>query len=139
VISESAAHRLFGTASVIGRQVTLDGSGGRPMDIVGVASDMKFKSVASPAAPAIYFFSGESAQAPRFVSTLFIRTELRSDVAIATITREIRSSGAPMSVADSRSLADVVRAETSSTRFVATLLIGSRRPRCCWPGSGSTA
>ena len=123
VISESAARRLFGTASVIGRQVMLDGSGGRPMDIVGVASDMKFKSVEAPAAPALYFFSGESVQAPRFASTLFVRTDLPSSIAIATFTREIRSSGAPMSVADSRSLADVVRAETSSTRFVATLLI----------------
>jgi putative ABC transport system permease protein len=123
VISESAARRLFGTMSVLGRQITLDGGGGRPLDIVGVASDMKFKSVEAAAGPAIYFFSGESAQEPRFASTLFVRTDLPSNIAIATITREIRLSGAPMSVADSRPLADVVRAETSSTRFVATLLI----------------
>jgi len=124
LISESAARRLFGTVAVVGKQIAFDGGRARPMEIIGVARDVRFKSVETTASPALYMLSGEDAQAPRFSSRLMVRTNLPAGVAIATVTRAIRESSAPMGVTEGRPLGDIVRAETSSTRFVAALLIG---------------
>jgi ABC-type antimicrobial peptide transport system permease subunit len=68
--------------------------------------------------------SGENLTAPRFTSTLFVRTASPTGVAISAIMRAMRESGAPVGVSDAQPLTNVVRAVTSSTRFVATLLLG---------------
>jgi hypothetical protein len=94
------------------------------MEVIGVARDVRFKSVETTSSPAIYFLSGEDAQAPRFSSRLLVRTTLPPGIAISTITRAIRESSAPMGVTEAGPLGDIVRAETSSTRFIAALLLG---------------
>jgi putative ABC transport system permease protein len=124
VISQSAARRLFGGTSAVGKQIAFDGGSGNPMDVIGIARDVRFRSVEAASSPAIYFLAGEDAQAPRFSSTLLVRTSVPAGVALATITRAIRESSAPMTVTDARALGDIVRAVTSTTRFVATLLLG---------------
>jgi putative ABC transport system permease protein len=124
VLSESAARRLYGTSSAVGMQVAFAQERARPMDVVGVARDARFKSVETAESPAIYFLSGEDAQSPRFDATLFVRADLPPDVAISTVGQEIRATNAPMAIGDARSLDDIVRTQTSSTRFLATLLVG---------------
>jgi predicted permease len=124
LISESAARRLFGTVSAVGKQIAFDGGSARPMEVIGVARDVRFKSVETTTSPAIYLLSGEDAQAPRFRSRLLVRTTLPPGIAISTITRAIRESSAPMGVTEAGPLSDIVRAETSSTRFIAALLLG---------------
>ena len=124
VISESAARRLFGNVSAVGKVLTLDGYRGPPVAVVGVVRDVHFKSVDAVSSPAVYFLAGEDAGAPRFSSTLFVRTNGTPGAAISMVTREVRTSGIPMGVSEARPLSDVVRAETSSTRFIATLLLG---------------
>ena len=124
VISEATARRLFGTVAAVGKQLVFDQSRGSPMDVVGVAQDVRFRSVEAAASAAIYFLRGEDAGAPRFNTTLFVRTNTAPGLAISTVTREIRDSGAPIGVGEARAVTDIVRAETSSTRFIATLLLG---------------
>jgi hypothetical protein len=88
------------------------------------ARDVRFRSVEAASSPAIYLLAGEDAQAPRFSSTLLVRTTLPPGVAISTITRTIRESTVPMTITETRALIEIVRAVTSTTRFVATLLVG---------------
>ena len=123
IISESAARRLFGTTTAVGKQIAFEGDS-RPMDIIGVARDVRFRSVEVATSPAMYLLTGEDADAPRLSMILLVRTSAPSGTAISAITRAVREGGVPMSVSDGRQLTDVVRAETSSTRFVATLLLG---------------
>ena len=124
VISQSAARRLFGAASPVGKQIAFDGGRGDPMDVIGIAPDVRFRSVETETSPAIYVLSGEDAQAPRFSTRLLVRTTLPPGVAISAVTRAIRESSVPMSVTETRALSEIVRAETSTTRFVAALLVG---------------
>jgi len=124
VISEAAGKRLFGNVSAVGKVLTVDGYRGPPIEVVGVVRDVRFRSVDAAASPAVYFLTGENAGSPRFNGTLFVRTTGTPGTAIATITREVRASGIPMGVSEARALNDVVRGETSSTRFIATLLLG---------------
>jgi predicted permease len=124
VLSETAARRLFGSLPAVGKHVAFDDGRARPMEVIGVAHDVRFKSVEAAASPAIYVLAGEDPQAPRYSSRLLVRTNLPAGVAISAITRAIRESGAPMTVTETRPLSDIVSAVTSSTRFVAALLIG---------------
>jgi putative ABC transport system permease protein len=124
IVSEAAAKRLFGTTPALGRQILFaDGAGGQ-MDIVGVARDVRFRSVDAAASPALYRLTGEDPRAPRFNAMLYVRTTATTGSPIAALTREVREAGVPMGVSDARQLEDIVRAETSSTRFMAALLIG---------------
>jgi ABC-type antimicrobial peptide transport system permease subunit len=123
VLSASAARRLFGTRSPLGRRVVFDAPGARPLEVVGVVGDVRFKSVEAASSPAIYFLSGEQPQAPRLNSLLFVRAALPTATVVSAIRRTIQESSAPVSAGDVRTLRDFVRAATSSTRFVATLLV----------------
>ena len=124
VISEAAARQLFGGASPIGKQLALDQPNARSMNVIGVVRDVRFRSVDAVGAPAIYTLTGEDATAPRFTTTLFVRSTISAAAASVTVTREIRAAEAPMSVTGMRTMPDVVRAETSTIRFVTLLLLG---------------
>lgn len=123
MLSATAATRLFGTKSPVGERVVFDMRGARPMEVVGVVRDVRFKSVEGAASPAIYMLAGENAQAPRLHTMLFVRSTMPSEAAIAIVARAIRESTTPISIANARSLSSVIRDATSSTRFVATLLV----------------
>ena len=124
VISETAARRLFGSLSPIGREVAFSEANGAPMEVVGVARDVRFRSVDAASTPAIYLLAGEDTGTPRFGSTLFARSTAPAGSAISAVTRAIRESGAPVGISEARPLVAIVRAETSSTRFVAVVLLG---------------
>jgi len=124
IVSAAAAARLFGDRSAIGKRIVLDMRPNRPIEIVGVVGDVRFKSVESASSAAIYFLSGENAGAPRLNTRLFVRSSVTSDVATAAVRKAIQEAATPMSIADARSLTELVRAATSSTRFIAALLVG---------------
>ena len=85
---------------------------------------MRFTSVEAASSPALYVLAGEEAHAPRLNTIWFVRTALPPDVALQAITRVARDDNAPLSIAKAERLTDIVRAATSSTRFVAALLLG---------------
>jgi putative ABC transport system permease protein len=124
VVSASAARRLFGARSVIGRRIVLDLRAPRPMEVVGVVHDVRFTAVEAASSPAVYVLAGEDAHAPRFNTMMFVRTTLAPAAALQAIARTVRADNAPISIAKSEPLVEIVRAATSSTRFVAMLLVG---------------
>ena len=124
VIGAALARRLFGGSDkAIGKSLILEGSD-RPMTVVGVVQDVRFRSVEGAPSPAIYAIAGEEAGESQYRQTLFLRTNVGEAAALATIRNALRSSGAPMSIATARPMRDLVRDATSSTRFVALLLVG---------------
>ena len=124
IVSASAARKLFGARSAIGRRIALDMRAPLPMEVVGVVHDVRFTSVEAASSPAVYVLAGEEAHAPRLNAMWFVRTTLSPDAALQAITRVVRDDNAPLSIAKTERLVDIVRAATSSTRFVAALLLG---------------
>jgi putative ABC transport system permease protein len=124
VLSESAARQLFGEDPAVGKQVIFDQPGSKRMDVVGVAHDVRFRSVDAASSAAIYTLAGEDVSSGHFKTTLLVRSRLAPGVAASVVAREISSAEAPMSVSGSRALTDVVAAETSTIRFIALLLFG---------------
>jgi ABC-type antimicrobial peptide transport system permease subunit len=124
VISETAARQLYGSASAaVGKQIAFDQPDAKRMDVVGVVRDVRFRSVDAAASQAVYTLTGEDTQAPRFATTLFVRTNLTGAATAATVALDIRSTNAPMSIASVRTMTSIVAAATSPTRFVASLLL----------------
>jgi ABC-type antimicrobial peptide transport system permease subunit len=72
----------------------------------------------------VYVLAGEDAHAPRLNTMLFVRTTLAPEAALQAIGRTVRDNNTPLSIAKAEPVTDIVRAATSSTRFVATLLLG---------------
>src|SRR4029079_9205984 len=93
-------------------------------EVVGVVHDVRFTSVEAASSQAVYVLAGEEAHAPRLNAMWFVRTTLPPDAALQTITHVVRDDNAPLSIAKTERLVDIVRAATSSTRFVAALLLG---------------
>ena len=124
VISESAARRLFGTTAVVGKQIASSELTVGPMDVVGITRDVRFRSVEATASPALYLLAGEDAGAPRLNAMLFVRANTASGAVLSAITRAVREGAVPMGISNARQLTDIVRAETSSTQFIATVLLG---------------
>jgi predicted permease len=124
IVSASAARRLFGTRTAIGRRIVLDMRAPRPMEVVGVVHDVRFTSVEAASSPAVYVLAGEEAHAPRLNTMLFVRTTLAPEAALQAIGGAVRADNVPLSIAKADRVVDIVRAATSSTRFVATLLLG---------------
>ena len=102
----------------------LDVRAPRPMEVVGVVKDARFTSVETASSPAVYVLAGEDARSPRLNTMLFVRTTLAPAAALQAIGRTVRATNAPLSIAKADRVVDLVRAATSSTRFVATLLLG---------------
>jgi hypothetical protein len=84
---------------------------------------VRFKAVEAGASPALYLVGGEDPDAPRLNRMLFVRASMPTAVAVVAIDRAIRATSTAISVSDARSVADLVRAATSSTRFIALLLV----------------
>jgi putative ABC transport system permease protein len=53
-----------------------------------------------------------------------VKTTTTSGAPVTALTRAVREGAVPMGVSDARQLVDIVRAETSSARFMVALLIG---------------
>jgi len=94
------------------------------MDVVGVARDVRFRSVDAASSLALYRLAGEDPRASRFNAMLFVRANGATGGPTSAITLAAREAAVPMGISDARQLSDIVRAETSSTRFMATLLLG---------------
>jgi putative ABC transport system permease protein len=83
IVSASLAERLFGGESPVGREITL-GAAGPPIEIVGVAGDVKHRSLDEPLSATVYL---PVKQAPSRSSHLIVRSD-RSDADVITIVRE---------------------------------------------------
>ena len=124
VLSATAARRLFGSGPPLGRRVAFEGPGARPMEVVGVVQDVRFKSVEASSSPALYVLAGEPAQTPRLNTMLYVRSTLAPEVVMATVSRAIRDHAVPVSITEVQTMDAIIRSATSSTRFVAMLLLG---------------
>jgi putative ABC transport system permease protein len=71
VVNETAARGLFGDADAVGRRVRTD-SEGPPVEVVGVVSDSKYRSLGDERVPFLYL---PLAQNYSPVATLLVRTE----------------------------------------------------------------
>ena len=68
IVNETLARALWGSIDVVGRSLTVSG---RPVDVIGVAADTRYRSVSQPFPPLVY---SPLAQVPRQRFVIHFRT-----------------------------------------------------------------
>jgi putative ABC transport system permease protein len=106
VLSASLATRLFGQEPPIGRQIVLV-STGRMAEVVGVAGDVKHRSLDEPVSPTIYL---PFPQSPSNSSILLLRTLRSAADVLAPVREEVARLDRNLPVYGIRSMQDVVSA-----------------------------
>jgi len=106
VVSRSLADRLFKTDSAVGRQILL-GTPPRPVDIVGVAGDVKLRALEEPALPTIYLSAW---QAPSRSNHIVVRSAMPDADVIAIVREHVARLDRELPVYGTRSMREVVDA-----------------------------
>ncbi len=127
MVNETAARKLFGTASPIGKRVTLGGtgtpgSGAAPwMTVVGVVGDVRDASLRQPPRPQVFLSATQAA--PSTASVV-----VRYDGSAAPLVTEIRRIAASVDKSvplfDVQTIDDVLDRASMGDRFTMTLLSG---------------
>jgi putative ABC transport system permease protein len=124
LISESAARLLWKDRQwVPGRTVMARGPGQEPSEVIGVVADVKFASVEKTPRAALYMTQALAGEGAQYTATVYVRARAISGALLSLIQQAIQRGDPTAAISSMTSATDLVRGATSSTRFVATLLV----------------
>jgi putative ABC transport system permease protein len=113
VINRSMARRYWGERDPIGTRIELGGKGGRPAEVIGVASDARFLSLAE-APRAMY-----AVQRARGIShTVIIRTRGDPSALLLAVRGSMSGNDVPFALAGLRTMEDVLQMSLIVSRAV---------------------
>jgi predicted permease len=116
ILSEGAARRLFRGESPLGGHIVL---GGRDTEVVGVAHDIKFSSVAAPAPNVVFqpLSQGEDNSANTSTLKLHVRGALAPAQLTALVRSRIRDMNLAVSAGTAAPLADAIASTMANDRL----------------------
>jgi predicted permease len=119
VINQTMARQLFGEENPIGKRLQAVSivSGGRLVEIIGVARDARVASLREPPSPTFYLYYFQ--QPGRDEMTFQLRTTGEPAAYAASIQRAVRQLDPQLQVVDLRALGEVVDASLVQERFIA--------------------
>lgn len=120
IINESAARKLFPTASPIGRRVSLGGPG-RWITVVGVVGDVHDASLRESPRAQVFL---STTQAPPSTTSLVIRFDGPVGPLMTEIRRIVASIDKSVPLFDVETIGDVLDRAAMADRFTTTLLSG---------------
>lgn len=121
ILNETAARLLWKASSPIGRHMSTLSDSTPPVEVVGVVADTKYDAVEAPVRPAIYYDAGQFAQSGG--SVMIVRSRGNPIAPLPAIRRIIAESDPTAAVYAVATGDEMLARATSSTRFVATLLV----------------
>jgi putative ABC transport system permease protein len=120
LISETAARRLSPNGSPLGKTVSVgQGKFGDGAEIVGVVSDVRYRTIEEAPRPAVYL---PVAQSPRTAMRLFVRAQGDAVSLAPAITREVRAIDASLALPAFKTLEAQIDDATWRTRVATWLL-----------------
>ncbi len=125
IVNEAASRRFWPDTSPIGAHILLPLAGGRAADlrIVGVAGDVRHRSLAQPPRPEI-FLNALQSELPWFEAALVARIGGDSAVMADPITAALRAADANVPITRVRTMDDVIAQQFATPRLY-SLLLGS--------------
>jgi predicted permease len=119
VINAALANQLYGTADVVGRQVSLGlRPGDPPIAIVGVAADAKYTSLRAEAPPTAYL---PLAQNPMRSAAIMVRTEQDPRHLASTVAAAVREVDPTVPLVDMRTQLEQIDRSVTRERIFAAL------------------
>lgn len=126
IVNQAFVRRFWGEQDPIGRMVFLPGPGGEtPVEVVGVVSSMRSRSLAETASPTMFFCGAQSFPLPHhFVrgKTLVVRTGLDTSSTIAMLRELVKSFDANVPAFNVQTLEQQKQRSLLLQRAAATLL-----------------
>jgi putative ABC transport system permease protein len=121
IVNQTLASRYFPGVNAIGRQMRFAGDPKRPLEIVGVVSDIRTEGLSEQAGPQVYLPFWQSGA---FSKHLVLRAA--SDAAALTplVRREIRAVDSTAAVEHATTMAQIRRESLAPRTFTMRLLIG---------------
>jgi predicted permease len=113
LVNETFAHQFFPGVDPVGRR--LWNSLGTLWEIVGVASDAKYRSLREPMTPTFYNLGSDD------VFVLIVRTRMRPESTIQPVRRELAALDPALPFIEIHTLAEEVDASAASERLTAAL------------------
>ena len=117
VVNQALVRRYFGDANPLGRRVYFTHQPEMKLEIVGVVSNAKYRSLRTAAPPTIYlpFFSADAG------ATFALRSSMGGQVTTASLATLANELNQTARVRDVRTMSDVVNGSVQQERFVAHL------------------
>jgi predicted permease len=125
LINEAAAKALWSDGhSPVGRKLFVRPPNGPPVEVIGVVADAKLNVLDRPALPAVYLRPESKDEERELDGTLLVRTRGDEAATLAQVQRELAQIDPGIAIYGMSTVSDLLRAAASSTRFIATLLVG---------------
>jgi predicted permease len=123
VVSATAARRIWGNENAVGHHFSM-GIGGRPVEVVGIAGTARFRDLttdlmAAASEPDVYF---SYAQFPDADVSIAVRSASDAIISAASLRQAVGRVDGTLPIFRVQRLEDLVRRQTSTQRFVSTLL-----------------
>lgn len=122
LVSETAARKLWPNDDPIGKRMWAgqgSAGGGDPSEVVGVVSDVRYRTIETPPVPDIYVPLAQSYQSRM---RLFVRSALDPSTLAPAIAREVRALDANLPLSELKTMDDRVADAMWRTRISAWLL-----------------
>jgi predicted permease len=120
VVNQAFAKKFWGDADPIGKRISIRGENGPWLEVVGLAHDGKYLSIAESSRPYLYY---PQLQNPDGV-TLHVRTSGDPRSVLATVRREVAAVAPDWMTARPRTLEEHVGSSLLPQRIAASLLAG---------------
>jgi putative ABC transport system permease protein len=121
ILNETAARLLWRDQTPIGRRLSTFTDSVPEVEVVGVVADVKYEAINRPVRPAIYYDVAQFGAVGG--SVVMARTTGNPEAALPAIRRVIAETDPTLAVYGVATGDDMMARATSSTRFVAALLV----------------
>jgi putative ABC transport system permease protein len=123
IVNDAAAVRIWGSVNAVGRRFRLGGGEGQPVEVVGVAGTVRMRDLTTDLSgavePDVYFPYAQVTD--RFIQ-IAVRSTDGSAAPAASLQQAVSAIDAGLPLFRVRLLDDAVGQQTSTARFVASLL-----------------
>ncbi len=118
VVNQSMARRYWGERDPVGAQVWLGGSRGQAAEVIGVAADARFRSLAEPPKPTFFvqYRAGGG-------TSVLIRTSGDPEPMLLGVRGAMARNDVPFTLVQLRTMPEILRSSLSASRAVSQVLL----------------
>ncbi len=119
MLNEAAARRLFSTGDAVGQHLRFDGPSGTDCEVVGLVQDAKYNTVTEDGRPYMYVAFAQERDGD---IALLVKTRTDAGSVLPLVRRELKAFDGDMSVFDTATMAEHMRAALYGQRTAAQLV-----------------
>jgi putative ABC transport system permease protein len=122
IVNETLARQLFQSQDPVGQRIRLGTNAGLPVaTVIGVAGDIRHRSLEAPYAPEVYI---HYLQNPPVAPLIVLRTSAAPATLVASVQAAAREVDSTLEMSSIRTMSDIRLETVAERRFLTTLIAG---------------